>query len=256
MTTSFPTRFTTANIAGDLSDERARRDYAAALHGSDILCTQEMQRRDAREFVTTAEWGTAQAPGPNGRARCAIHWRKDRFVEKDRGNVLLHVSRLFPSATRYIEWVRLYDKWTLRYWTVIDVHMVPHADDEVGGITKFPRRRLVMAAMKVLLHLVRISTRSQLVVMGDFNTNLRADLAHSDPDGLVEQFKLAGLTSSAEVLGVPPATHGRNLYDQMYFRLPKKAYRLTSQHVHPKRNSDHRAYSVTAMVTKRKKRGR
>lgn len=259
MTTTLPVRlrFTTANIAGNLNDAQARSDYNAVAARSDIFCTQEMQRRDARHFVDQNTWETVQdwKPGGNSTARVALHFRRNRFTEQARANVLLHVSHLFPSATRHMEWVRLKDNWTGRYFTVVGVHMIPHADDEVGGLTHFPRRKLVLTAITVLLALVRSTTFGQLVVLGDFNTDLRRDLEHDDGKGLVEQFKSAGLVSSAEVLGVPRGTHGPNVYDQIYFRRPnKKAYHLLTQTMQAKRNSDHRAYTVEVLVTQRRQK--
>lgn len=247
--TEVRTRFTTANIRHSLSYRKARADYEAALADSDILCTQEMNRRHAAAFVPDG-WGTAQYDEGGYRSRTAIHWREDRFKKKTWGVSLLHVSRLFPSATRSFTWVQLYDVVTRRNWTIVNVHMVPHADDERGGITHYPRRRLVLTALQILLLFAR-ATRGQLVIMGDFNTDLRKDLANVDPQAVVEQMHTGRLVASAEVLGVPArSTHGKNLYDQVYFRLrdnPK--VRLVGHHVHPKRNSDHCAYTVEAMVS-------
>lgn len=249
--TEVPTRFTTANIRNSLPYLNARADYDRARRNSDILCTQEMNYRDAAKYVP-ATWGTSQSSHRGARARTAIHWRKERFTRAGEGVGTLSISRLFPSATRYFNWVRLYDHETGRWWTIVNVHMVPHADDDNGRVTPLPRRALVLAAIAAFVAFFH-TVRGQLVVMGDFNTDLREDLKTRDPAGHVAQFLKAGLVSSAEVLGVPLRdTHGRNLYDQMFFRMRKRgAYRLVGQKVHPKRHSDHRAFSVTALVNPR-----
>lgn len=246
-----PTRFTTANIRNSLSYWQARSDYDQARLGSDVLCTQEMNYRDAAKFVP-ATWGTSQSAKHGARARTAIHWRKDRFTLQGEGVGTLHVSRLFPSATRYFNWVRLHDDLTGRWWTIVNVHMVPHADDDHGRVTPLPRRALVLVAIAAFVAFFKM-TRGQLVVMGDFNTDLREDLKTRDPAGHVVQFMKAGLVSSAEVLGVPADTHGRNLYDQMFLR-STRACELVGQKVHPKRNSDHHAYSVDVAVKPRRRR--
>jgi len=243
--------FTTANIAGGLSREKAMRAYRIALQGSDVLCTQEMQGRDARHFVPDG-WATAQWGRRGARARVAIHWQARRFRRMKGGNVLLHASRMFKSATRYIEWVRLQDQWTGRCWTVVGVHLVPHADDpRTGGITRLPRRALVNTSIRVLIGLVRATTIGGVVVLGDFNVDAGLELRHRDRTDLTERFRAVGMVNSMQQLGVVD-THHRASYDQMFFRLVRGQMRLVGHWVHQDGPGDHLAYSVRVQVRTRK----
>lgn len=251
MTDTVSTVFTTANIEGSLDDAQARTAIAIALRGSDVVATQEMQRRHAEQYVDGSVWATVQGKAPSARGRCAIYYRRDRFREVGRGNPVLHLSNLYDSANRYFEWVRLQDRETGRYWTILDIHFGPHADDERGGITKMPRGRLVRLAISVIVAFVKRTT-GNVVVLGDFNVDARRDLEHYDPNALIERFDRARLSSSARVLQRAIRTHGGNSYDQAFVRLVRGAGRIVRQWTRKNGPGDHLAYSVEVEQTRRR----
>lgn len=246
---TFSTVVTTANIEGNLDEGGTRRAIAIALEGSDLVGAQEMQNRRAGLYVDPTIWGTLQ--GHHGsQARCAMWYRKEHFELLEWGVEVLHLSRLFKSATRHFLWARLVDKRTGRIFTVLVLHFGPHADDAQGGITNMPRGRLVKKAIDVVLRKVS-GTGGNVVVIGDLNVDARLDMHHHDRTDLIERFRSKGLVSAAVHFGRALATHGRHAsYDQIFARLVR-GVALVRQWTRQNGPGDHLAYSVELASTVR-----
>lgn len=251
-------RFGFHNLRNSMTPRALAAAHAdAALARLDIYGTSENNHRDAS---AQAGPGYVTIQGRRGfRANCAIHYKPTVLEERSWGNPLLHISNLFPSAKRAFVWARFRDKTTGRRLTFVVVHLVPHADDphDPGDLTELPRRGLVITALHILAVFAR-TVIGPLVVVGDFNTDLAADLRNHDPDAVVETFRRAGLQPVPVLLGEQPfPTHGRwNVYDQAYIKWPGRHRRRSLQ---PRRmwrlarkGSDH--YGIAFEATSRLRR--
>lgn len=248
---------TTQNIRNDLSWPEFLECLAQAIRGSDAVCLQEVQRRDLERALARLgqedAWTIVQAKGGGSPARQATLLRRARLKLSAWSVITLSLSRLFPSATRHFLTVVARDLETGRLVSLGNVHLVPHADDDRGGITDKPRRGLVISALDQIVAWVRVAL-GVVIVTGDFNTHLKADLANRDPEAPVERLARVGAVNTVRQLGNVPNTHGANLYDQAYVKIRPKAGHLARHRVLAKRHSDHRGYRIVLRLTYRKGR--
>ena len=259
MARTVETHFLTANLRNSMSEREVLARLAVLAAQADVLFLQEMNRRRVQwllDQVAPGKWRVAQAKGSGWKARTVIATRRERFRRTAWGVVVTSVSNLFRSADRAFTWETVRDQRTGWKWHLACVHLVPHADDphDPGDLTDLPRRDLVVQALDRIVAWARRHPFGQAAVFGDFNTDLRADLAHRDPDAPVERLRQAGLRNTVQTLGFSHVqdTHGRDLYDQGYLRLAAKAGRAVSHRVLPKGGSDHHPYRVTIRQTVRR----
>lgn len=247
----------TLNLRNDLGWEQFLADLDAGLWGVDAAFLQEVQGRNldkALEDMGRFGWRAYQGKGRGSAARQAI-LLSGRFKRAWMAVVLLHASRLFPSATRHLLKVAARDRTTGRRVRLTCVHFVPHADggkrDPGGNVTTKPRRDLVLRSLRILA--VWFRGPGIRVAAGDFNVDLYADLRRHDPHAPAETLERAGAVSPVTVLG-PTAhrTHGLNMFDQFWVKAPKGTARMVAHRVLAKRFSDHRGYRLNLRLSARR----
>lgn len=243
-TKHLPLVFTTANIEAKQLPDAARRAIAIACRNSDLVALQEMHSRYAEQFLPSPAWGVA---GPKGRNVFLYRKQRLRLLKWQTGILNAAMGLTFPAAARTYIWARFQDLETGRYFTVACVHFVPHADDEKGALTRFPRRRNVAGGVDTIIRLAKGKVLGSLVVLGDWNWDAIRELAHRDPADLEERLSTVGLVDVQRLMPDKNPTHGRNQYDRIFLRLIEGAY-VGEDWTHEDGPGDHLAYSARVWI--------
>lgn len=120
-------------------------------------------------------------------------------------------------------------------------HHVTHFIDLDGRPRDLPRVEVATIGLHAVAAMVKdLRDVGTVVVTGDWNVDYRADQRVRDPRFPYVILHAAGLRATYDVLGLPPATHGRHrVIDVTYFE-PRGALRPVGQNVLPRQHSDHR----------------
>jgi hypothetical protein len=263
------------NIRHALSDEVAGSDVTRlAATGVDVLGLQEMSSRTRRNAVLAAvqDCGSCTMRGvffdQNAHVGAVpILYRADRFDLYDSGSVMLSDYTFIgekgagPSTLppKYLNWVKLQDKRTGRFFYVMNSHAVASVQAKDGGANTNRRRlevyRKHMAGMQSLVTQVKRAGVG-IFSLGDLNVNYRRDRVVRDPLFPYANLGEVQVTASYEHLGLPATgTHNRTdgtssdrLIDYVYF-MPRRPFTPTSQSILRGYASDHRPLVVGFGVT-------
>lgn len=165
-----PLVVTTLNVHETLGPARARHDLARAYVGSDLVLTQEMGRRRARDLIPD-RFGVWQ---PRDAAQLAVAWRRSTLTFRGGVILLAHRSHLFRSATRYALAARFRTP-AGRCLVAVDVHSIPHVEIN-GHPRRLPRITLVQkftTRLRAFSTVVRAGCA--LIIGGDWNVDGYAD---------------------------------------------------------------------------------
>ena len=263
------------NIRHALSDEVAGNDVKRlAATGVDVLGLQEMSSRTRRNAVLDAvqDCDSCTMRGvffdQNAHVGAVpILYRADRFTLYDSGSVMLSDYTFIgdkgagPSTLppKYLNWVKLQDKRTGRFFYVMNSHAVASVQASDGGANTNQRRLAVyrkhMDGVKSLVAQVK-RRQVGVFVLGDLNVNYRRDRVVRDQLFPYVNMAEVSVQASYEHLGVPATgTHNRldgtsstRLIDYVYF-MPRLVFAPASQSILGGYSSDHRPLVVGFQVT-------
>jgi endonuclease/exonuclease/phosphatase (EEP) superfamily protein YafD len=263
------------NIRHTLSAGTAANDVRRLTGtGVDVIGLQEMSSRTRRNAVLAAVRDCSSCvmqgvffDAAAGVGAVPILFRADRFRLYDSGSVRL-TDRTFVGAKgagpswmppKYLNWVKLQDRRTGRFFYVMNSHTVASVQAKNGGANTNTRRlqlyRQHMAGVRS--HVERVKRQQVGVfVLGDLNVNYRRDRvvrARAFPFANMAQVQVR---ASYEHLGVPRiGTHVRRdggsstrLIDYVYF-LPQLSFTPVAQSILRSYSSDHRPVVVRFSVT-------
>lgn len=202
---------TTLNVKHTLAARAARHDLAQAQRGADLVATQEMGSRHARRF-TLPGFRSVQ-PGDKGPHEYAIYWRTSTMRYAGSFPILLHVSHLFRSATRYAL-AAVFRPRAGGCVVLVNLHMIPHIE-HAGRPRALPRRALAARAIRRLAYFTHAYRQScGLVYAGDWNIDGYADRRVRSP---IFPAARLGLASSWSRFPHAAPTLGRRHVDGFYF---------------------------------------
>lgn len=255
----------TYNIRHALSDGVAAKDVERlTATGVDVVGLQEMASRKRRNAVMAAvrDCDTCVMDGVffDSKAHIGavpILYRADRFDLFDSGSVMLS-DRTYvgPKGAgpawmppKYLNWVKLQERTTGRFFYVMNSHAMASVQAKHGGSNTNQRRlALYRKHMEGLKSLVAQVKRRQVgvFVLGDLNVNYRRDRVVRDPLFPFVNMGEVSVRASYEDLGMPRiGTHRRldgktssRLIDYVY-QMPRLPMPLVSQSILRGYSSDH-----------------